>query len=129
MFKNEEEIEKIVNDFCLKNNCSKSIFEVSKIAREATGGKAERLSNGTKVKNEKCTYVIKYYFKLDLIVIWNYSINHSMNYSYKTIKEKLSNGIRYADKGTEIHTRKQYLIYFDKSKNFNELLRLIINPI
>ena len=52
-----------------------------------------------------------------------------MNYSYKMIKEKLSNGIRYGDKGTEFHTRKQSWVYFDKSKNFNELLRLIINPI
>lgn len=95
----------------------------------ATGGKAERLKNTTKVKNQNCSYVIKFYAKLDLIVIWNYRCNPNMSYSYKTIKEKLANGIRRSDKGTEFHTRKQYYVYFDKSEKLFELLRLIINPI
>lgn len=129
MYRNESDILEIVNDFCTKNNCSSNMFEVSSIAKDATGGADERLYNNTKVKNKNCTYVIKYYYKLNLIVIWNYSVNHSMSYSYKSIKEKLNNGIRWADKGTEFHTKKQAFVYFDKGEKLTELLRLIINPI
>lgn len=129
MINNENDIINIVNDFCLNNNCSNSIFEVSKIAETATGGKDERLVNKTPVKNKNCNFVIKYYRKLDIFVIWNYSFNNNMSYSYKAIKEKLNDGIRYGDKGSEFHTRKQYWVYFDKGDRLKELLKLIINPI
>ena len=123
-----EKINEIVNEICSKNNISPNIFEVSSISK-ATGGKSERLENKTKVKNKNVNFVIKYYIKLNIIVIWNYSANTNMNYSYKTIKEKINNGIRYADKGSEFHTKNQYLIYFDKAEKLRELLKLIINPI
>ena len=129
MFNNENEIEKIVSGFCIKNKIDKNIFEISNIAYSQTGGKEERIYNKTKVKNKKCTYIIKYYKALNIIVIWNYAINHNMSYSYKTIKQKLSNGIRYGDKGTGFHTNNQYYVYFDKGEKLNELLKLIYNPI
>lgn len=52
-----------------------------------------------------------------------------MNYSLKTIKEKLSKGIRFADKGRCFHTNNQALIYFDLGENLYNLLGLIFNRI
>lgn len=129
MYASEKEIENIVNDFCKKNNRSPGMFEISTIARRATGGKKGILTNKTAVTNRECTYVIKYYERLDIIVIWNYSISPSMSYSYKTIKEKLSVGIRYGDKGTGFHQKKQSYVFFDKGKNLYQLLQLVTNPI
>lgn len=79
--------------------------------------------------NKECTYVIKYYLRLNLIVIWHYNINHSMSYSLKTINEKLKSGIRYADKGKEFHTKKQCYVYFDKSEKLYELLNLVTHQL
>ena len=129
MINNENDIKNIVDKFCLKNHYSSEMFEISKIAESATGGKNERLVNKTPVKNPKCHFVIKYYKQLDIVVIWNYSFNPNMSYSYKTIKEKLNNGIRYGDKGSEFHTKKQYWVYFDKGDRLSELLKVLINPI
>lgn len=129
MYISKKEIENIVNDFCKKNNYSPKMFDVSAIARTATGGEKERLTNTTSVTNRECTYVIKYYEKLDIIVIWNYSKSPSMSYSYRTIKEKLSVGIRYADKGRGFHQKEQSLVFFDKGKNLYQLLQLVTNPI
>ena len=129
MFDDEEKIQEIVYDFCEKNNLDKNMFEISKIARSTTGWKDERIANTTPVKNKKCTFVAKYYLKLDLIVIWNYKANKNMNYSLKTIKEKLSNGIRFADKGTGTHTSKQYIIYFEEGNKLKNLLHFIFKKI
>ncbi len=124
----QEEIEKIVDTFCEQNKIDKNIFEISSISH-AKGGKDQRLSNRTKVVNKQCTYVIKYYYDLNLIVIWNYKLNTNMSYSLKTINEKLSKGIRCADKGKISHTNNQAIIYFNYSENLYKLLGLINNRI
>ncbi len=125
MFKDIQEIEKIVYDFCDKKNLKKETFEISTISK-ATGGESQKLCNTTKVKNKDCTYVVKFYSNLNLIIIWNYRLNQQMNVSLKTLNEKLENGIRYMDKGIEFHNRKQYHIYFDRGERLSELLHLII---
>ena len=129
MYASKKEIENIVNDFCKKNNRSSEMFEVSEIAQRATGGSREILYNKTEVTNGKCIYVIKYYAQLDIVVIWNYAKNHNMNYSYKTIKRKLADGIRCGDKGKGFHSIEQSYVFFDKGKNLYQLLKLIIEPI
>lgn len=77
MYANQKEIEDIVIDFCEKNRLPQNMFEVSSISN-ATGGESGVLYNRTKVHNTSCTYVIRYYKKLDIIVIWNYAKNHSI---------------------------------------------------
>ena len=114
MYASKKEIENIVNDFCRKNNRSSEMFEVSEIAQRATGGRREILYNKTEVTNGKCIYVIK---------------NHNMNYSYKTIKRKLADGIRCGDKGKGFHSIEQSYVFFDKGKNLYQLLKLIIEPV
>ncbi|MCC8128891.1 MAG: hypothetical protein LIO51_03000 [Clostridiales bacterium] len=94
MYTCKNEIEKIVDDFCEEYHRPRKMFEVSEIAQRATGGKTGCLQNKTKVINRDCTYVIKYYQKLDIIVIWNYASNPSMSYSYNTRKQILAAGIR-----------------------------------
>ena len=128
MIKSQEEIQNLVNIFCEQNKINKNIFEVSTISK-ATGGEKQRVYNTTPVKNTQCTYVIKYYCNLNLIVIWNYKLNPSMNYSLKTINEKLSKGIRGADKGRCSHTNNQAIVYFDFGENLYNLLGLITNRI
>lgn len=128
MFNDNKEIQKIVNDFSKEKNINKNLFEVSSISN-ATGGKEERLYNTSKVKNTECIYVIKYYKKLKLFVIWNYAMSKKMSYSLKTINEKLSRGINYADKGNGFHTLEQSRVFFDKEENLMKLLNTIFPQI
>lgn len=128
MYNNKNDVRKCVDYFCNRKNIDKSIFEVSSFS-SAMGGKKERLNNNTKVKNKNCVYVIKYYFKLNLFVVWNYKANTSMSYSLKTIKNKLSKGVMFADKGSGFHTINQALIYFAYENDFEKLLNLITNQI
>lgn len=87
MFKDIQEIEKIVYDFCDKKNLKKETFEISTISK-ATGGESQKLCNTTKVKNKDCTYVVKFYSNLNLIIIWNYRLNQQMNVS---LQDKIMN--------------------------------------
>lgn len=128
MYTNQKEIEDIVKNFTEKNHLPNNLFEVSTISY-ATGGEREVLQNTTKVHNTDCTYVIKYYQKLDIIVIWNYAKKRSMSYSYKNIKSKLADGVKYGDKGSERHNNKQSRVYFDKGDGLVDLLKMITNPI
>ncbi len=128
MFNDKEEIQKIVNDFSKEKNINKNLFEVSSISN-ATGGKEQRLYNTSKVQNTECIYVIKYYKELKLFVIWNYAMSKNMSYSLKTIKEKLSRGINYADKGNGFHTLEQSRVFFDKEENLMKLLNTIFPQI
>ncbi len=128
MFNDKEEIQKIVNDFSKEKNINKNLFEVSSISN-ATGGKEQRLYNTSKVQNTECIYVIKYYKELKLFVVWNYAISKNMSYSLKTIKEKLSRGINYADKGNGFHTIEQSRVFFDKEENLMKLLNTIFPQI
>lgn len=121
MFKSQEELDKYINDIFIKQRIDSSMFEISSISN-AIGGKEQRLINRTPVKNVNCTYVIKYYKKLKLFVVWNYKSNHSMSYSFKTIKDKLNKGINYADKGSNFHTINQCKIYFEYEENFEKLI-------
>ncbi|MCD8381700.1 MAG: hypothetical protein LUC30_02100 [Clostridiales bacterium] len=129
MYTSKNEIEKIVDDFCEEHHCHREMFEVSEISYNATGGKTGRLYNRTKVINCDCTYVIKYYQKLDIIVIWNYSVSPNMSYNYNTIKQKLAAKLRCGDKGTGFHGKKQSYVFFDKGSELYQLLILITNPI
>ncbi len=128
MFKNKEEIQKLVNTFCEKNNIDSQMFEVSTIS-EATGGKSKRLYNNTPVVNKKCRFIIKYFRKHELIIIWTYKSNSGMSYSLTTIKDKLSKGIRVGDKGTEQHNKNQELVFFDISQQLEQLLYLVVNKL
>ena len=128
MFNDKEEIQKIVNDFSKEKNINKNLFEVSSISN-ATGGKEQRLYNTSKVQNTECIYVIKYYKELKLFVICNYAMSKNMSYSLKTIKEKLSRGINYADKGNGFHTLEQSRVFFDKEENLMKLLNTIFPQI
>lgn len=127
MYTNRKEIEDIVIGFCEKNHLSPNMFEVSRISN-ATGGESGELQNTTKVVNQDCTFVIKYYKQLDTIVIWNYAKNPRMSYNYKNIKQKLADGVKYGDKGKEFHNRDQCRVYFDKGEGLVELLKMITNP-
>ena len=104
------------------------MFEVSTISN-ANRTKDERVRNLTKVKNKECTYVIKYCANLNLFVIWNYQNDQNMNYSLKTIENKLSNGIMFADKGKISHSKDQSLVYFSYDRDLEKVLHLIINRI
>ena len=128
MFEKQEEIQNRLDLFCKNNNVDNKIFEVSTIS-SATGGKAKELQNNTKVKNENCTYVIKYYKTLDLFLVWNYRANKCMNCSLKTVENKLNKGIMCSDKGKNNHSTNQSLIYFSCGKDFEKVLYLVTNNI
>ncbi len=128
MFENEQEIRKIVDNFCKERNINKNLFEVSRISM-AKGGEKQRIYNNSPIKNNECNYVIKYYKQLKLFVIWNYSISKKMSYSVKTIHEKLSKGYNHADKGNGFHPLNQSYVWFEKEEKLKELLYAICNQI
>ena len=127
MFKSREEIQKLVDTFCEKNKIDSQIFEVSSVSN-ATGGERKRLCNNTKIGNKNCRFVIKYFCKYELIIIWTNN-KSGMSYSLKTIEDKLSKGIRASDKGTGYHNKNQEVVYFDKSEKLEQLLYLAISKL
>ncbi len=131
MFNSEKEIRELVDNFCKKFKINNNIFEVSTISK-AEGGEKKRLYNNTKVINTNCTYVIKYYIKLKIFVIWTYSKDSKcagMSFSLKTIRDKLAKGIMWGDKGEEQHPRNQYKVYFSYDADLIKLLSLVTNQI
>lgn len=128
MFETQTELNNYITNIFKKHNLDNSIFEISSISN-SLGGKEERLRNETPVKNKDCCYVIKYYKRLKLFVIWNYKLNNSMSYSLKTIKDKLDKGINVSDKGTGFHTRNQYKVFFEYEENFEKLIHYFVNKL
>ncbi len=128
MFKAKEEIQEFVDTFCKINNIDSQIFEVSSIS-SATGGESKRLYNKTPIINKNCRFVIKYYCKYDLFIIWTNNNKNAMSYDLITIKDKLSKGIIFADKGTGNHSKNQELVYFDKSERLEQLLNFVVRKL
>ncbi len=118
-------LEKILNDFCQKNNLSKDLFEIAQIGKGKGSGERKTLYGPQIIKNEKCTYVIKIFLKYNIIIIWNLKNNPNMSYPYLTLKEKLNNGICEGDKGYVTHPKNQSKVLFENTENFERLLNII----
>lgn len=127
--KNNQELLNKLTEFCNYKNIDIKLFEIARIGTGYGDKYYKRLNGPKNVKNKNCTYVIKLFIKYNLVIIWNYKNNHSMSYSYKTIKEKLSKGINKADKGYITHTNNQSEIYFEYSENLDNLLNQLTNNI
>ena len=129
MLKNNNELEKVLKNFCNRNKIDINIFEIARIGKGEGSTERKVLYGPKNVQNENCTYVIKLFLKYDLIIIWNYKNNKAMSYSYKAIEEKLKKGIFCADKGKGFHTFNQSEIFFEHSDKFEILLNNIFNKI
>jgi len=122
---NNNKLEKILNDFCEKNNLPREMFEIAQIGKGLGNGERKVLLGPSNVKNKNCIYVIKVFLKYNIIIIWNYKNNQNMSYPYLTLKEKLDNGICEGDKGKGFHPNNQSKVLFENTENFKRLLSII----